>query len=158
MVEQAGKLEPLSKKTYITLYRHLFHSYSGKSSLLLSIFRLIEHTTGSMVVDGVQLTSLSKEAIRRRLIAISQDQFVLPGSIRQNIDPENIYGTEEIERCLTALNLWESIEAKGGLDVEFKEDALSHGQKQLFFLARSILRKDSSKVVLLDEATSRYVE
>lgn len=41
--------------------------------------------------------------------------------------------------------------------MKFEEDALSHGQKQLFFVARAVLRKDVGRVVLLDEATSRYV-
>jgi ABC-type multidrug transport system fused ATPase/permease subunit len=49
------------------------------------------------------------------------------------------------------------IDSRGGLDAIFEEDMLSHGQKQLFFLARAILKKDCGRVVLLDEASSRYI-
>lgn len=56
---------------------------------------------------------------------------------------------------LRTVGLLDAIEKRGGLDVPFEEDALSHGQKQLFFLARAILRKHNGRIVLLDEATSR---
>lgn len=56
-----------------------------------------------------------------------------------------------------AAGIWAVIKKKGGLHVNFGDDMLSNGQMQLFSLARTILRKDTGRVVLLDEATSRYV-
>jgi ABC-type multidrug transport system fused ATPase/permease subunit len=83
---------------------------------------------------------------------VTQDQFVLPGTIRENIDPFQEYTSERILE-----SLGEFVDAqRDGLDAKFDQDALSHGQKQLFFVARAVLRKDVGKVVLLDEATSRY--
>ena len=56
--------------------------------------------------------------------------------------------------ALQKAQIWDVVRAKGGLDAEMDADFLSHGQRQLFCLARSILR--SSKVVILDEVSSRY--
>lgn len=128
---------------------------SGKSSLLLALLRLLDPTSGTITIDSVPLSSLPRETIRTRLIAITQDQFVLPGTVRQNIDPFDVSTTDDIVEALGSVRLWDTVEKRGGLDVQFEEDMLSHGQKQLFFLARAILRKSIGKVVLLDEATSR---
>jgi ABC-type multidrug transport system fused ATPase/permease subunit len=135
---------------------HIFRN-SGKSSLLLSILRLLDPTSGTLSIDSIPLNTISREVIRSRLITVAQDQFVLPGTICQNIDPSSSYPQSAIIEALQAVNLWTVIDARGGLDVTFEEDMLSHGQKQLFFLARAVLKKDCGKVVLLDEASSRQV-
>ncbi|KAL9488539.1 hypothetical protein ACSS6W_000816 [Trichoderma asperelloides] len=126
----------------------------GKSSLLLSILRLLDPSSGTLTIDSISLNTISREIIRYRLITVTQDQFVLPGTIRQNIDPSSSYPESAIIEALQAVNLWTVIDARGGLDTTFEEDILSHGQKQLFFLARAVLKKDCGKVVLLDEASS----
>ncbi|KAK2001812.1 multidrug resistance-like protein [Colletotrichum falcatum] len=132
---------------------------SGKSSLLLALLRLLPLSSGTISIDGVPLHSLPLLPLRSALIAITQDQFVLPGTVRHNLDPVGAVSDFDdddavVESALARLGIWETIRENGGLDVEFAEEALSHGQRQLFFLARAILRKDVGRVVLLDEATS----
>ncbi|KAL6795285.1 P-loop containing nucleoside triphosphate hydrolase protein [Trichoderma sp. SZMC 28012] len=127
---------------------------SGKSSLLLALLRLLDPSSGTLSIDSVLLSTIPRETIRSRIITVSQDQFVLPGTIRHNIDPSASYTDNAIVEALRAVDLWTVIDSRGGLDATFEEDMLSHGQKQLFFLARAVLKKDCGKVVLLDEASS----
>lgn len=77
----------------------------------------------------------------------------IPGTIRENLNPfESIKSDEDLISALTKVKMWDAINAGGGLDAEFDKLSLSHGQQQLFSLARAILHK--RKIVLLDEATS----
>ncbi|KAJ6444580.1 ABC multidrug transporter [Purpureocillium lavendulum] len=127
---------------------------SGKSSLLLALLRLLEPSTGTITIDSQPLARLPRDTVRTRLITVTQDQFVLPGTVRHNIDPLGGHDDAAIEAVLAAVGLREAIEQRGGLDAPFGDDALSHGQRQLFFVARAVLRKDLGRVVLLDEAMS----
>lgn len=113
---------------------------------------------GNITIDDVSLDKIPRDIVRDKIITVSQDQFVLPGSIRYNIDPKDEYSTETIIDALTSTDLWETVQNNGGLDAELKPHAFSHGQRHLFFLARAIVKRDAGKLVLLDEVTSRYVK
>ncbi|KAM0416170.1 hypothetical protein ACHAPD_005085 [Fusarium lateritium] len=127
---------------------------SGKSSLFLALLRLLNSQSGSITIDGISLSSLPRETVRRRLITLTQDQFVLPGTVRHNADPRGVFSDDDINTALRLVGLFDAVEQHGGLDAPFDEDVLSHGQKQLFFLTRVVLRKHDGNIVLLDEVTS----
>ncbi|KAJ5806253.1 uncharacterized protein N7503_003855 [Penicillium pulvis] len=128
-------------------------SGSGKSSLLATLFRLLEiDPQGRVLIDGVDIAKIPRQVTRTALNAIPQEPFFTHGTVRANMDPSNANNHEEIERALRRVELWNIIEAKGGLDAALDANFFSHGQRQLFCLARALLRK--SKIVVLDEVTS----
>jgi ATP-binding cassette, subfamily C (CFTR/MRP), member 1 len=127
---------------------------SGKSSLVASLFRMLEINEGRISIDGVDLSEVPRQTIRERLNAIPQDPFFLKGTIRQNIDPVGQSSDAAIEAALREVGLWTIVSSTPlSLDSEMDaEELLSHGQRQLFCLARAILRP--SKIVVLDEVTA----
>lgn len=118
------------------------------------LFRMVDLHSGRITVDKLDISTLPREQVRTRLVGVPQDAFLIDGSsVRFNADPAEQLADAAIEDSLRAVELWDIVAEKGGLEVPIQELHLSHGQKQLFCIARAILRP--SPVVVLDEATSR---
>jgi ATP-binding cassette, subfamily C (CFTR/MRP), member 1 len=128
---------------------------SGKSSLVLSLLRLLEPQLGSIVVDGVDISSVSHELLRSRFIAVAEEPFLFPGSIRQNLDPYGDFSDHLIIEALRDVSLWNTISEAEGLNTHIKSDFFSHGQRQLLAISRAILRRNQGKLVIFDEVSSR---
>ena len=119
------------------------------------IFRMIDIQKGRILVDGLDIATLPREIVRTRLVGVPQDALLIGGSsVRLNADPAEALSDAAIEDVLRSVELWDIVTQKGGLDAPVEDLHLSHGQKQLFCLARAMLRP--SPIVFLDEATSRY--
>lgn len=129
--------------------------FSGKSSLLSTFFRMIELVSGSIIFDGIDITTIPRHELRSRLVIIPQEPFFIIGSVRQNLDPSLTVADHEIITLLKEVSLWGYVQTAGGLDVELNEENFSHGQRQLLCLARGLLRQ--SPIVIMDEPTSRFV-
>ncbi|KAH8602264.1 P-loop containing nucleoside triphosphate hydrolase protein [Bisporella sp. PMI_857] len=125
---------------------------SGKSSLVMTIFRMLDIESGSIFIDGLDIATLPRDEIRSRLIGVPQDSFILNGTVRLNADPFMRMSDSAIIDSLKAVQLWDNVRERGGLDTDIENLHLSHGQRQLFCLSRAMLR--DSSILIMDEATS----
>lgn len=128
-----------------------------------------------MKIDGIDVSSVPPDELRSRIITISQDQIRLEASIRVNLLPFTLNNPDVLDEkkreaaesrdialreLLIRLGIWSHIKDKGGVNAMLDDAGYSHGEMQLFCLARGILRYEDtgSKVVLIDEATSSVDE
>ena len=122
---------------------------SGKSTLTLALFRIIEPFKGKILIDDVDISQIGLKLLRQSITVIPQDPVLIEGNLKENVDPLENYTKIEIENVLNSIGL-DYLK----LDDEIEENGknLSIGEKQLICIARAILRK--SKIIVMDEATS----
>jgi ABC-type multidrug transport system fused ATPase/permease subunit len=128
---------------------------SGKSTISLCLFRILEAFSGKIYIDGVDISKVGLKKLRESITIIPQDSTLMDGTLRYNIDPLSCYTDIEIKDVMKKIGFYYILNLnKGGLDQKISENGsnLSIGEKQLICITRAILRK--SKIIVLDEATA----
>ncbi|UKZ75371.1 hypothetical protein TrVFT333_003054 [Trichoderma virens FT-333] len=148
---------------------------AGKSSLTLALFRFLEARSGTVLIDGVDISKIDLHSLRSRLAIIPQDPVLFSGSVRSNLDPFNERTDEELRESLHRVHLVDSqpatpanepasaaVSTASPVNANIFRDLssgiaesggnLSQGQRQLLCMARAIVSRP--KIMVLDEATS----
>ncbi|VTR42734.1 ABC transporter ATP-binding protein [Paenibacillus lautus] len=129
---------------------------AGKTTLIQLLSRFYDSDSGSITLDGRDISSIRRESLRSQMAFVLQDSFLFQGTIRENIRFGRLDATdEEVEEAAKLANAHSFIvRMKDGYDKMLKPDGsgISQGQKQLLAIARAILANPS--MLVLDEATS----
>jgi ABC-type multidrug transport system fused ATPase/permease subunit len=159
---------------------------SGKSTILLSLMRILEmdvdestgKNIGSILIDGVDISTIGLHELRKNIEVIPQDPYLIEGSLRQNLDPFNLFSDEQIMKTIRSVQLVDTLqiqqqqrsEVSDGMrelllqtreptdkevfdfHIEPAGQNLSLGQRQLICISRSLLTHP--KILLMDEATA----
>lgn len=147
---------------------------SGKSTLVLSLLRFTHIVSGQILYDGVDITTVPRERLRKGLTIIPQEAVLFNGTVASNLDPTGLLPYERLEKALencrgiasfsrsdyssdTDADAQDHHEGRNqGIslttDVDAQGENFSHGQRQVLSLCRALIR--DSKLMLLDEATA----
>ena len=126
----------------------------GKTTFINLLMRFYDTDKGEITVDGKEIKTLSRHALRSGYGMVLQDTWIKQGTVRENIAFGKPDATdEEIIRAAKEAHSWEFIRRlPQGLDTDLYEDSISQGQKQLLCITRGMLTLPP--MLILDEATS----
>lgn len=125
---------------------------SGKSSIIVALFRIVELAGGSIKIGGVDISSVHLRELRSKLSIIPQDPMIFSGTIRFNLDPLNSRSDEELWSALDKTQLKNKILMMHGqlnAVIDSGGTSLSMGERQLLCLTRAVLRRNKVGIIHL---------
>ena len=127
---------------------------AGKSTIINLITRNYEISSGSILVDGVDVRDWNLHKLRSGIAVVLQDVFLFTGTIRENIGMGAPLSDEELLHALELSDARDFLEDSGGLSSKVSEQGLNYstGERQLLSFARAIASNPG--VLILDEATA----
>lgn len=129
---------------------------AGKTTIINLLSRFYDANSGSILIDGHDITRIKRSSLRQHMAFVLQDSFLFQGTIRENIRYGRLDSTdEEVVEAAKLANAHSFImKLPDRYDTILKHDGngISQGQKQLLSIARAILADPS--ILILDEATS----
>ncbi|VEF47620.1 ABC transporter-like protein [Bacillus freudenreichii] len=132
------------------------HTGSGKSSIMNLLFRFYDPSKGKVFIDGVDITSVPRQTIRRHMAIVLQDPYLFTGTIFSNVSLDDPgISRKKAEDALNAVGAERVLgNLEKGMDepVVEKGSTLSSGQRQLISFARALAFDPA--ILILDEATS----
>ena len=128
---------------------------SGKTTLIDLIMRFFDVTSGSILLNNVDIRDISQKKLRSKMGYISQKGVIFKGTIESNIKFGSIFSKEELKEAIDMSEAYEFINTKKGKEkseVSQKGTNLSGGQKQRISIARALIRKPD--IYIFDDSFS----
>ncbi|RXW24280.1 hypothetical protein EST38_g1589 [Candolleomyces aberdarensis] len=151
---------------------------AGKSSIMTALYRLVELSSGSILIDDVDVSEIGLTDLRSNLAIIPQDPLLFSGTLRSNLDPFNQHDDATLWDALKRSYLTDNSPQHAALPTQLEDDSpsgahtpvnrftldsviedeggnLSIGQRSLVSLARALVK--NAKIIILDEATGKDI-
>lgn len=133
---------------------------SGKTTLVSTLSRLVNISTGNISIDGIDISKVPLEQLRHSVSVLPQEPLLFEGSLRQNLDPEEVFQDSELLHVLQLCGLTSNIRQDQDntealiptrLDAHISSggENVSAGERQLIVIARVLLKKP--RILIIDE-------